>query len=161
MSTERIPQNQPPKSCPPAIGILGCIVGLAVILFGCFGPQSQFPNGRWLPIVVGICFFLAGLQVLRVTVFRRAVDGVGSSILAATTFLAFSAVLFWAVFAKTGGDQEVEVGGIVHDVLALLGFDTGWMASPKIGQVVFFILAIIAVAGGLSFLYRIVRRNRK
>lgn len=160
MNSEPPSPNQEPKSCPPIVGILGCIVGLAVIVFGCVGPESQFPNGRWLPIIVGGVFFLAGLQVLRVTVFRRAADGIGSSIIAAIMYLAFSAVLIWAVFF-TGDGQQVEVGGIAHDVFAWLGYDTKWMESSRIGQVLFLIMAIIAVAGGLSFLYRIVRRNRK
>jgi hypothetical protein len=161
MNSEPLTPNQKPKSCPPIVGILGCIVGLAVIVFGCFGPESQFSNGRWLPIIVGGVFFLAGLQVLRVTVFHRAAEGMGSSILAAIVYLAFSSVLLWAAFSKAGSQGEVRVGGIVHDALLMLGFDTKWMESPRIGQVLFLVMAIIAVAGGLSFLYRVVRRNRK
>ncbi|GEM_PF-4687207 len=148
-----------PAKLPSALpGILLSVMGPAVLIFGCLGPESQFPNGRWPVVLVGCLFSLAGLQVLRVTIFRRSADGLGSAITAAMAFLLFSILLFWAAFAPHDGQNQY--GGLFHDLLLWFGRDPEPL-DARAGHIVCFALGLATLAGGITFLYRAVLLRRK
>jgi len=131
---------QPNKSCPPGAGAVAVLIGLSIVLFGIIAPASQFPNGRWLPILVGFMLTLAGVQILRISVFHQAAGGIGTSIIAICIYFAFSAVLFWGAFSD----------GIIEN-------KDGHPAKYQwLGHTIFGILALAAFVGAILFIQKLV-----
>src|ERR1035441_1840437 len=96
----RMDTPQPEKAPPPGFGVVACLAGIAMILWGAFGSPSQFNYGPWPVILVGAIFTLCGFQVLRVTVLHQAVSGPVSSVIALAVYAAFGALFSWAALSE-------------------------------------------------------------
>jgi hypothetical protein len=145
--SQKVEEPRPTKSCPPGMGAIAIVIGLCMVVFGLVADQSHFPHGRWSPILCGIMFALAGIQVVRVSALHQAADSIGTSVIAILLYLSFSVVLFWAAFSNVVFQDE----------------NGNTAKNQWIGHVVFFILGVGALVGVVLFSRKLIGQlnNRK
>ena len=137
---------QPEKAPPPGFGVVACLAGIAMILWGAFGSPSQFNYGPWPVILLGAIFTLCGFQVLRVTVLHQAVSGLASSMIAILVFSAFCTLFSWAALSKK---------------VIFLDKQRRPIADATFAHIACGVVALICAVGVVIFIFKLVSQLRR